>query len=44
VGVGKNEVIVASDVSAIIAYTSKVIYLDDNDIAIITPTEVDVRT
>lgn len=37
IGVGNNESFVASDVSAIINYTRKVIYLDDAEMAILTP-------
>ncbi len=33
IGVGKDEIIVASDVSAIISYTDKVVYLNDGEIA-----------
>ena len=36
-GLGENEYFVASDPSAIIAHTNKVIYLDDNEIVTITP-------
>jgi len=36
-GLGKNEYLVASDPSAVIAHTNKVIYLDDGEIATITP-------
>lgn len=43
IGVGDDEMIVASDVSALIAYTRKVIYLDDNDIALIKQNDVDIR-
>ncbi|MCB4757645.1 MAG: glutamine--fructose-6-phosphate transaminase (isomerizing) [Elusimicrobia bacterium] len=43
IGVGEKEVIIASDVSAIASYTSKVIYLNDNDIAKVTPHEVQIR-
>jgi len=32
-GVGKNEMLVASDISALIKYTNKVIYLKENEIA-----------
>lgn len=44
IGVGKNENLVASDIAALAAYTRRVIYLDDGDIALITPDEVSVRT
>lgn len=37
-GVGENEYIVASDASAIIRRTTRVIYLDDGEIAVLTPT------
>lgn len=33
IGIGKNENFVASDVNALIAYTSQVVYLEDGDIA-----------
>jgi len=37
VGLGENEYIVASDPSAVIAHTKKVIYLDDGEVVTITP-------
>jgi len=43
IGVGDGETILASDASAIVAYTQRVIYLDDNDIAIITKDSIDIR-
>ncbi len=43
IGVGENEAIVASDLTAIVAYTSKVIYLNDNDIALVTANEIQIR-
>ncbi len=43
IGVGEGETIIASDASAIVAYTQRVIYLDDNDIAIITKDSIDIR-
>ena len=43
IGVGENEVIVASDVSAIVSYTPKVIYLNDNDIALVAADRVEIR-
>jgi glutamine---fructose-6-phosphate transaminase (isomerizing) len=36
-GIGSEEVFVASDVSAVINYTRKVIYLDDAEMAVVTP-------
>jgi glucosamine--fructose-6-phosphate aminotransferase (isomerizing) len=36
VGVGENEYIVASDAAAIIQHTSQVIYLADNEVAVVT--------
>jgi glucosamine--fructose-6-phosphate aminotransferase (isomerizing) len=44
VGVGDEETIVASDAAAIIAHTNQVIYLNDEDVAIISADSVDVRT
>jgi len=44
IGVGDQETFVASDPAAIVAHTKRVIYLDDDDVAVITATHVDVRT
>jgi glucosamine--fructose-6-phosphate aminotransferase (isomerizing) len=43
IGVSDGETIIASDAAAIIAHTQRVIYLDDDDIAIVTEDSVDVR-
>ena len=43
IGVGDGETIIASDASAIVAHTQRVIYLDDDDIAIVTADSVDIR-
>ena len=43
IGIGVGEALVASDASAILAHTQRVIYLDDNDIAIVTADAVDIR-
>ena len=43
IGIGEGETIIASDASAILAHTQRVIYLDDNDIAIITADGIDIR-
>jgi glucosamine--fructose-6-phosphate aminotransferase (isomerizing) len=37
VGVGKDEYVVASDASAIVEHTTQVIYLNDNEMAVIRP-------
>ncbi len=42
-GLGEKETIVASDASAIIKHTRQAIYLDDNDIATIKGSDVDIR-
>lgn len=36
IGIGKNENFIASDVNALIAHTSKVVYLEDHEMAVIT--------
>ncbi|MFA4998473.1 MAG: glutamine--fructose-6-phosphate transaminase (isomerizing) [Candidatus Paceibacterota bacterium] len=36
-GIGDNEFLVASDPAAVIAYTKKIIYLDEGEIATLTP-------
>ena len=43
IGLGENETIVASDVSAIIAHTRQVIFLDDDDVAVLTTQGADIR-
>ncbi|MBI4682579.1 MAG: glutamine--fructose-6-phosphate transaminase (isomerizing), partial [Nitrospirae bacterium] len=43
IGVGDEETIVASDVAALIAYTKRVIYLDDDDIALVSAKGVEIR-
>jgi len=43
IGVGNKEMLIASDISALVAYTSNVIYLDDDDIAVVSSEDVDLR-
>jgi glucosamine--fructose-6-phosphate aminotransferase (isomerizing) len=43
IGLGENETIVASDVSAIIAHTRQVIFLDDEDVAVLTAQGAEIR-
>lgn len=43
-GVGKEEYILASDASAIVAYTDRVVYLDDGEAIILTPSGYSIRT
>ncbi len=43
-GIGDGEMFVASDVSALVSYTNKVIYLVDNDLALVTRDGVDIRS
>lgn len=43
IGVGDGETIIASDASAILAHTKRVIYLDDNDVAIVGSDSVEIR-
>ena len=44
IGIGDGEIVVASDVSAIVAYTRQVIYLKDGDVAKITAGGVDIHS
>ena len=44
IGVGESDIVVASDVSAIVAFTRQVIYLKDGDVARITPDGVDIHS
>ena len=39
IGVGKGEMFVASDVSALVQYTDQVIYMEDNEFAVLTPND-----
>ena len=43
IGVGTDETIIGSDITAIVAHTNNVIYLEDKDIAVVTADRVDVR-
>ncbi len=43
VGIGDRENYIASDVPALLDYTSRVIYLEDDDIAVVTTSDVKVR-
>ncbi len=42
IGMSDKSSIIASDVSAIVSHTKHVVYLDDDDLAVITPDNVDV--
>jgi len=42
IGIGENEHYVASDVPAIIQYTKKAVYLEDNQLAVLTPTTMEL--
>ena len=44
IGVGKDEYFVASDAAPFIKYTKDVIYLNDNEIAEISPDKLEIRT
>lgn len=44
IGLGNGETVVASDASAIVQHTSQVIYLDDDDVALVRADGVDLRT
>ena len=39
IGIGKDEYVVASDASAIVEHTTQVIYLNDNEMAVLKPDE-----
>jgi glucosamine--fructose-6-phosphate aminotransferase (isomerizing) len=43
IGIGENETVIASDISAVISYTDKVIFLNDNDIALVEKDKIDLR-
>jgi glucosamine--fructose-6-phosphate aminotransferase (isomerizing) len=43
IGIGDRENFIASDVPALLDYTSRVIYLEDDDVAVVTPGEVRIK-
>ncbi|MEX0822781.1 MAG: glutamine--fructose-6-phosphate transaminase (isomerizing), partial [Balneolaceae bacterium] len=43
-GVGENEMFIASDASPIVEFTNKVVYLDDGEMAVVTKNSYDVKT
>lgn len=43
VGLGENETFVASDASALVGYVSRAVYLNDGELAVCTPGDVDVQ-
>ncbi len=43
-GVGEGEMLIASDASAVAAYTDKVVYLDDGELAVITKNDYTVES
>lgn len=44
IGVGKGEYFIASDATPIIEFTDRVIYLNDNDVAVITKDQLTLKT
>jgi glucosamine--fructose-6-phosphate aminotransferase (isomerizing) len=44
IGIGQGEYFIASDATPIIEYTKNVIYLNDNEIAVVRPDELIIRT
>ncbi|MEM7660097.1 MAG: glutamine--fructose-6-phosphate transaminase (isomerizing), partial [Bacteroidota bacterium] len=43
IGIGQGEYVIASDATPIIAYTKEVIYLNDDEMAILTPTSHTIK-
>lgn len=44
IGIGHNEYYLASDATPMVQYTQRVVYLDDNDVAILTPDSFTLKT
>jgi len=44
IGVGKGEYFIASDATPIVEYTNRVIYLNDDDVAVITKDQLTLKT
>lgn len=43
IGLGENEFLAASDPSAVVSHTKKVIYLDDGELAVLTPSQFSIQ-
>jgi glutamine---fructose-6-phosphate transaminase (isomerizing) len=43
-GIGENEMFIASDASPIVEYTNKVVYLDDGEMAVVNRNSYEVKT
>ena len=43
-GIGDNEMFIASDASPIVEYTNKVVYLDDGEMAVVSRSHYEVKT
>jgi glucosamine--fructose-6-phosphate aminotransferase (isomerizing) len=43
IGIGDRENFIASDVPALLDYTGRVVYLEDDDVALVTPVTVGIR-
>ncbi len=43
IGIGENEMFISSDATAILNYTKKVIYLEDNEIAVVTQNNYEIK-
>ncbi len=41
-GVGDNEVFASSDVTPLLEYTERVIHLEDEDVAVLTPDKIEI--
>lgn len=44
IGVGHDETLIASDASALVGHTKKAIYLNDGEVALVTPTSIEIKT
>ena len=44
IGLGEQETIVASDAAAVVSHTQQVMYLQDDDVALVRPEGVDIQT
>ena len=44
IGIGEDEYFIASDATPIVEYTKSVVYLNDNNIAVVTKGELSLKT
>lgn len=44
IGIGRHETLIASDASALVGHTERAIYLNDGEVALVTPQSIEIKT